>query len=544
MPKFTLALTARCPAGIRSSTVLTATGGTGTAVLADASDATYGRQAICGPPADYRTAAAQAGLMERIVSVCPYVRSKQPGAKTVSATVGLLELTPEPGVIREGVALRLTTNASIANYELTARQGQLVRPGLGDEWTAVTDKVPTLHFRDPHTVTAHRAYWYEAGLYCYTLKIPTMSADGPTGTVTTTQMPTLEATISAIVESWQVGTGLEVFCGGVDVDWYVFPLAEVGDPPPVAPPGSATPVFNKVRRYEVDTYIDGTTPTDLAVDIPLDEPLVNGDYVLYVRASRESPAGTYFWNTTWARIEFAIDVTPPAAPVLTLAKNDTTQSVAIAVNVPATAGYDSATAHVDVERLVDGAWRAVRGMTELAVTVGSADDLGDDYECDREVSNTYRVRVAMELSADGVVWYSAWTQGTVTGPAVTGTGWNLKTVESPAANWIGALVEKRPREKGQRESAVFAPLDRSLPVVVAGATGGAGGALLVTAQGAADIALLDALIAYTGLVYLETAWGDAKHIAITGASWDRGGTSTAELRTATLEYTEVSSGLE
>ena len=96
-----------------------------------------------------------------------------------------------------------------------------------------------------------------------------------------------------------------------------------------------------------------------------------------------------------------------------------------------------------------------------------------------------------------------------------------------------------PSEESQAESAVFVPLDRPFPVVVAGVVGGMRGSLSLTAKGADEIAALEALRDYSGVVLYEDAFGGARYIRVTSLSWDRTGTACAPRRPAALSYAEV-----
>ena len=149
----------------------------------------------------------------------------------------------------------------------------------------------------------------------------------------------------------------------------------------------------------------------------------------------------------------------------------------------------------------------------------------------------------MVLTADGTVAYSPWTQATVTGPPVSGTGWNLKTVDLPASSWLGAPVLTEPSEQLQCQETVFIPLDRDYPVVVRGSIGGAARHARLSRPGRRRGGGARGAGGLRGLIYLETAFGDSKWIAVTDCNWKRQGTSAAPRRIGTITYTEVGSGL-
>jgi hypothetical protein len=548
MPLYTKLVAALAPPASRGVTTLMPIGTSSIiTALSDSSDSTYGREAAASRPADYQVAAwPTLAVGERIVSIVPYVRSKSPGSSLVSIAVGgQLNIGNQGGptnhwALYEGISLALPGSSStIADHTIAPQIGQFLNPALNAEWSSV-QYLPTLTFRDATSVT-NRAYIYKAGVYIYTLKAATIAApSAPSGTVTTTQHPTLTATASAIVESWQlIADGTEFLTGG-SVEMSVYRYDDVGTA--TSPPAGTSPVWSSLVPFVIDTYIDGTTPSTLAVSQQITDALANDTYVLYVRVSRDHPSGQDSWSA-YQSAQWVQSVTGPNAPSVTLAPDDDSQSIGVFVTAASQSGYDSTTAQVDVQRLVGGLWREVRGMTGVGVTVDAATYLGDDLECDRDVDNVYRVRLTMLLTADGTLGVSTWGPADAGGPATQPIGWNLKAVNLPASSWleVGVLVE--PPESSQMQATVLAPLDRVLPVVLRGVAAGASGSLDFIASGQDDLDALAALLVYGDLVYLETAFGDAKWLAITDCSWKRQGTADAPRRTGTITYSEVDSGL-
>jgi hypothetical protein len=534
----------------RSTTSLTPTGGTIPGVLIDGSDATYAREAASGLPADlttpdFGTPPPAAPPAERVVSVCPYVRSKQPGAKVVTVTVGGASYLPSVR-ITEGVTLSLPVSTSaIALYQVPAQLGQLEDPLYTDAEWAAGPNWPTLSLRDPNTA-ANRAYIYEAGVYAYTVTPVTVGVpNSPSGTVTTTQRPTLTTTLAHIVESWQLLAGGTEFCTGGIVEMAIYRYSDVGGAS--SPPAGTTPVWTQQFPYTIDQYTDGVTASQISFSQRCPVSLPNDTYVLYVHAVRSGTSAakdqSVLYGAAYQRVQWTQNVAGPAAPTVQLTQDTANQLVAVVATGQAVSGCDSTTAQMDVQRLVGSVWREVRGMTGVGVTVGSPTALGNDLECDRGVTNTYRVRFHMVFTADGTVVNSPWTQATVAGPGVTGTGWNLKAVDLPASSWLNAPVLSEPVEQLQSQETVFVPLDRDLPVVVRGSIGGAGGTLDFIAQGSAAVAAVEALLAYGGKIFLETAFGDFKWFAVTDCTWKRQGTVTVPRRIGTITYTEVGSGL-
>jgi len=502
------------------------------AAVTDGSDTTYVK-AHATDRSIFRYNAESLGAGERIVSVCPYARHSCTGTKNVNVAVSC------PPSYTSGVALIIAPNVAIANYELAAHQGALLNYSLNEEWDPASGYGSSV--QDPHTADANRAKFYELGLYLYAYKPATVAApSAPSGTVTTTQRPTCTATVSSIVESWQVPSGVQPFCCDVDTEFRIYHEADIGTL--TSPPESATPVWQKTERRTISQYIDGVTASTLAVSATPDVSLGNGSYVVFVRTSRVHPAGTAAWSA-WAHTHFTVDIAVPTTPTLTLTKDDATQGVTVKVKAITTAGYTAGSYCVFVERkFAGGTWLPVRGMQDVPVVEGTETIVGVDYEAQRGAENGYRAKVTALLTADSTVIESAWAAAAVTGPAAV--GWNLKALEDTDRNWIGVHVLREFSESSQREHAVFAPLYRERPVVVSGFTGGVGGSLSILASGATDIAKLEAFADYRGLVLLETAFGEQRHIQPTNWSWSRIGTVEAPLHRASLEYVHVETDTE
>ena len=523
---------------LRDNASMAPTGGTAVAVLNDSSDSTYDKATSPTKPHDFRVNWPAVVGDVRIVSACPWVRSKQPGTKAVRAVVGCVAL--DTYAFHEGIALTLPTVVSSAtDYAVAAQNGQQLMPGTLAEWQYIYGPPqwePTLSIYDSHTASVNLATWYKAGLTFYAVTMATIAnPTAPTGTVTTTSRPTCTATVSSIVESWQVPSGLPTFMCGLTVLYMVYAGTHA------APPTGANPVAFWTVDDTVDTYIDGTTPTTKAISSACPVDLPNGAMTLFAYVSREHPSGTRFWSSagvkTWTQ-----NVALPTAASVTCVAGDTEQRMVLGIGAVATTGYDSSTCQLQVERLVDAEYREVRGLTDLAIAVGSTVSVYD-YECDRVVENTYRVRTSMWHTVDAVRRYSAWVTISADGPAYNLTGWNLKTVDDPASNFVNAPVLTAPAVESQTPSGVLEPMDRDRPVVLLGAIGGFSGSLEVSCLTAAQITALEALAAYRGIVYLEDAFGGAKWVAVTKVAWTYRGTLAAPARRAAIEYTEVGSGL-
>ncbi len=505
---------------------LTPSAGGELACVTDGSDTTYVEQNHAQKPSVFGYTYTTIGSGERIVSICPWVRAEASGPNLRRCYVMGL-----PNYV-SGVVLSLYGNVSKADYDLDAHEGSVLNPATGGEWSATAcDYASSWH--DSSTSSPAKLYEHALKIYAYeaaTVANPT----APTGTITTTQRPTCTATVSSIVESWQVPSGEPSFYCDVDIEWSIYSGSLT------SPSGTALQTWQ--TQETIDTYGDGVTPTTKACSTTPPSVLQNGSYTLFARVSRTHPSGTDAWSS-YGYKQFAVSITLPTAPTLAVAVDNTNQRMGVTATAPTTTGYTAGTYSVSVEREVEtDVWVPVRGMTDVAVTSGVATDLGDDYEAERGATNTYRACVTAYHTSIGAYMTGAWTEDTETGP--TATGWNLKAVEDPDLNWIGAAVLADPSESAQRVSAVFAPLYRDRPVVVSGVTAGFGGSFTVLASGTTEVAVLEALAEHTGLLLMETAFGDARYIVPTSWSWTRQGTASAPRRTAVCEYSEVDSGLE
>ncbi len=250
--------------------------------------------------------------------------------------------------------------------------------------------------------------------------------------------------------------------------------------------------------------------------------------------STASRSGAPIQKLSWSQL-----VGGPYAPGCGMRADDAPQAMLLKITPSGPAGYTQTSSVAYVERLVGGVWRAVRGMSGVAVPVNVETTLGYDYECDRGVANTYRLRHTMVLTADGTLASSPWTQMSLAGPNPIGTGWNLKAVDLPGASWLSAGILTEPAESDQTQATIFYPLDRPCPVVVKGTAGGWAGSYDFIASGAAAVAALRALVDYEGLVLVETAFGDAFYCSLTGTTVKRQGTSPSPRLAGTLTFAQV-----
>lgn len=529
----------------------TRTGGSSLAdVLSDASDATYARSNAKNVRVVFSTT-DPVSPEGRLVSICPFVRSKRPGSLSAKAIV----CTYDNGIIvSRGTALAIPKASSAGDHELPAHRGcldlgsvteRVAAPG-GEHSRIVTRRLgassAALGLVDS-SATENRATVYRAYLRAYYMLAATVATpSAPAGTITDTQTPDCTVLVSDVVESWQLPANEEPWLCGGDVEFRVYAAADVPEGATVPPP-LAQPVWSTFVRYFQPTWVDGTTPSGQNVTA---EPavLANGDWVLFVRASRDVPDGQRLHWSAWAQAEFTVDVTPPQTPVLTAAANDAAQRVDLALTAATTTGYDG-TMLARVQRSDDDGltWTDVRGCLAVPVAAG-ANSLPADHEAPRGQSARYRARISDVLTADGTRMESAWHVVAADGPALSPGGagsacWNLKVPTDPALSWIDAPVIAHPAAELDRPMTIFRPLGRGSAVAVSGAAAIEVGTLEVHAKDAAEVALLAGLIEADAVLLVETAFGEAFYARLTGSGWTRSGTTALPRRPASLQYAQV-----
>ena len=543
MPVYTLDPVAR----LSTYSSFTKTGGTsGADALSDDSDATYVRSNTPRRRTVWSVDDPSSPEGE-FVSACPGVRTKKDGTMRAVASV-CAYASADSGIVSTGTELRVPHGASAADHELDAKQGC---HDLGSYWYeparaplhGTARRIPfgvddvALGLMDTSS-SANRAYFYEAWIKAYYLLAATAATpSAPVDPVEDTQYPVCTTEISCVVEDWQVPSGEDLWLCDGDVEFRVYDAADC-DESPTTPPAGATPVWSTFIRFTEAAYIDGTTPSTQNVSATPNVPLENGEYVLFVRASRDLPAGARRYWSDWAVLEFTVDIDLPTTPALTASADDTNQRVDLSLVVSTTAGYDGDAMTATIERSDDGGvtWTPVRGCSGVAVAAG-ANTMSADYEAPRGASVTYRARIADTLTSGGTTFYSGWDEDAVTSYVVS--GWNLKVPEDPSLNWLLAPVLAAPSAERDREVAVFHPLGRQTAIAIAADSEGETGTLELFANGVAAVAKLQALVAWAGALRIETPFGEERYIAATGAGWTIEGTASVPRRQASLEYVEV-----
>ncbi len=503
--------------------------------ISDNSDATYARSNTANQMCKFACADPGA-VIGQLVAVCPWVRAKKDGTKAASVAVLGYYGKKYPQYVATGFALAIPHAAAAANFETAAHNGlhDFTYLGPGGEQDAAYAGIGLVDSDS----SADRAYVYEAKLKAYYLEPAAASSpSAPSGTVTDSQMPACTTEVSVLVELWQVPSGQPAWLCGGDVEFRIYADSDVPSGA-TSPPPLVDPVWQNIVRFTEATYGDGVTPSTQDVTTTPDVALSNGDYVLFVRASRDLPAGSQLYWSDWNVGEFTVDVDPPNTPTLAVAADDDEQCVDLTLTVATTSGYEDDSYEASVERSDDGGltWTKVRGLQNVAVLIGTH-ALGADYEAPRGATVTYRARVSAELSGDGSRLWSDWDEEE--GATNAALSWNIKVPEDPTKNWVRASVRVEPQMERDQEVAVLHPLDRQGAVALAAPASGETGTLAIYCHDTAGIVIFRALAGWEGALYLETPWGEARYIRTTSVTWVLGGMADDPWRTATVQYVEV-----
>lgn len=513
---------------------VTGTSAAATAV-ADSSDATYiRRKAAKSPLARFVLAAPTIPAGSDIATIVPGARLKQPTSRaprlvTLAMSVwgtGKPASTYPPTI--NGPTVRAGSGTVAYTYQTPAGSGVTAAPN--GPWAAVLSAL-AVRVNDGHAYTdSNRATIYEVFADVYYSARPSASiAIAPSSPVTTTSYPELTATLSALVESWQDGSG-PAARAEVEYELKVFTAAQVAaggfDPAITAPVWSTQGITAPLD------YIDGVTISSEDVAETPDSPLVNGTYRAYARGRRMFAAAEF---GSWATLDFVIAVTPPTSPTISASRDDAAALVTITVTPVTSAGATSP--FVSLERSADAGatWAAVRDATRVAGTFAMPIAF-EDYEAPRGVALEYRASVEATISGQQLV--SAWaSSGAV--PALSADGWNLKAPADSSLNVIGVRVNADPEWQQDEDTAVFRPVGRSRPIVVSTALGGADGTLTITTDGDTEWSAIEALREHQGALLLESPFGWSRYIRIVSRSWSEGGSAGAPRRILAVSFLEV-----
>lgn len=526
-----------------------ATGGTADAVTADQSDATYIRKlalAVTGPMIvlslnDYALAAGS-----DLIAIAPGLRCKRPGtaALQVAQAYAYSRLVKYASVdggtrtrrevsIREGTYTAVPAS-TVATDVLAARQTPLVDPSS-----------LMLCIKDGSAITdANRATVYEAFMDVYALARPTvtLTVNGGTTPVTTTSLPVVAVTVSALIEAWQ-GTA---YANG-DVEVRIYTQAQYGAAG--FDPTTTAPYWSGVKGFSALPYGNGSTPSTQTVSVTPTYPLTpTGSFRAYARARR---AGCSYGAQTYAAL--TMNLTPISTSITAVSVTDkyhgTGRNVHAATvqlsSIPA--GHTAITAEVERTEFDGGTWGDWIPVGSLSIAAAGVDYTYED-------GFAPRVEVPPPLASEPqILKYRARVVSTYSGLRLAGdwqevlaasdyaVGWNFKTISDGAASNVAtvfydAAVLKDPDYQQTEDIGVFRPKGRRYPVVVSNALGGVDGSLSIDAISPIELSNLTSLRELQVPVFVESADGDSRWIRIIRRSWREMGIPRCQ---ASFDFVEV-----
>lgn len=163
-----------------------------------------------------------------------------------------------------------------------------------------------------------------------------------------------------------------------------------------------------------------------------------------------------------------------------------------------------------LERSADGnSWTQVRNpdpQLQDAVGVSTYSQVlaVTDHEAPRSAAVRYR---ASEIATSPLLLRSTVSTPVQVDTAGDGSWW-LKAVNDPGLNRGGVAVTEQPTQTTSEQTAVFWPLGRDRPVVVAGEVGGVDGSATITTRTAAEHAALAALLTHQGPLLIQAPFTD------------------------------------
>lgn len=513
------------------------TGGSGEAdALSDQSDATYvRREAAKAPLARYLLGAPTIPAGRDIATIVPGARLKQPTSHPPKL-VTLAMSVPGTGKPKNKIAPTVAgpvvrAGSGTAAYTFNTPAGVGATAGPTGPWSTLLSKL-AIRVNDGHKATdANRATIYELFANVYYSARPTAAVSvAPASPVTTTSYPELTATLTALIESWQDGSGPPARAE-VAYELKVFSSAQYGAGG--FDPASSPSTWHTQGLTAALDYIDGSTPSSEAVSDKPDAALPDGAYRAYARGRRNFAAAQF---GAWTYLAFTVNTSvPPPAPTLSVARDEATQRARATVTPLSSAGASNPL--ISIQRSAGATWAPVRGAT-LAAGTFAVPFVVYDYEAERGVALTYRANV--EASFSGLQLAGAYSTAAVSGTLST-TGWNLKAPLAPALNLLGAAVNADPAYTQEEDAATFRPVGRKHPVVVSMAIGGADGSLTLRARTNDEWAIVQALRDYQGTLYLESPFGWGMYVRILSRSWVESGSASAPRRQVDVAFLEVES---
>ncbi len=477
-------------------------GGPAYAILNDDDDATY-IDLDAGDQVDLTLADLSLPAGAVIKSVRTDVRSSTAGPAVLTATVRDIDLT-----VVAGGAQTINSPAPLRYTFATYPSGP-----FSDA------QVDSAIMRLSNQGSANFVRCYEGYFVVTYVMQPGLTVNEPTGTLTDTNMPTIQWTGALDSDGGgQYAIGVRIFTaaqygiGGFD-------------------PSTSPATYSSGEQIQEQQ----------AYDLPVS--LADGVYRAYVVIWQNVNGAPHL--SDWEFTDFEIDVALPGVPTLTLTPENSAGRIKIEfADNPGDAGTDA----LDLERSYDGGetWLPVRNLAGLSTRI--SDDEFElifateapiyDYEAPNGLPAAYRCRTLHDYGG-GSFAASDWTMETTTWAAEQ---WWLKDPLFPALNVPITLRVYGDITRAARRGE-FQGMGAALPVVVSDSRAGTKGETKLWAPETADRDVLDAILDSSRVLFLQgpTADGEPdRYVSVGDVTTVRFIDNAAfERREFTLPWTEV-----
>jgi hypothetical protein len=263
--------------------------------------------------------------------------------------------------------------------------------------------------------------------------------------------------------------------------------------------------------------------------------LEDGVYRVYIRAGKVI-AGNILYSD-WDYNQYTQDVVAPVVPTLTANYNSTFNYVTLNATGKSVTGLGFDSQYFHIMRSDDGAntWVSVRNAEDVVPDVSYVVSI-IDHEAPRGQAVLYRVH-AVGIAGENLRT-SNWSSNVSLNVPNDGTWW-FKAINDPDLNIGGVRVANGTQEGFVESVAVFRPLGRTTPVVVAGYVYGDDGQYTITSTNDSEFNDLVPILRHQGKLLVQDPYGTQKYVRLLSRSWQAGGTSGRRLRRISVEYVEI-----